>query len=112
MKWKWAMVIFTGIFLVTGTLLAFNEHVRGAAKLALSTSPIVTLSSEHDTRTIMAKMDEGAGFQDVLSHVEADGWKFEEQVGSMFLYSRGDESLVIMLKMWTNQYIVAEMTKG
>ncbi|KMJ58419.1 hypothetical protein AB685_11045 [Bacillus sp. LL01] len=112
MKWKWAIVIFTGILLVTGTLLAFNGHVRGAAKLALTTSPIVTLSSADDTTTVMAKVNDGAGFQDVLSHVEADGWIFEEQVGSMFLYSKGEESLVIMLKMWTNQYIVAEMTKG
>ncbi|KPB04206.1 hypothetical protein [Bacillus sp. CHD6a] len=112
MKWKWVLVIFTGILLVTGTLLAFNEEVRGALKLAVSSSPIVTLSSEEDSTTVMAKMDNGTGVQDVLSHVEEEGWEFEEQLGSTFLFSKGDESLVIMLKMWTNQYIVAEMTEG
>lgn len=112
MKWKWVFIIFTGILLVTGTLLAFNEEVRGAARLTLSSSPVVTLSSEEDSTTVMAKMEEGAGLQDVFSHVEENGWIFEEQMGSTFLYSRGDESLVIMLKMWTNQYIVAELTEG
>ncbi len=112
MKWKWGLVIFTGILLVTGTLLAFNEEVRGAARLALTGSSVVTLSSEEESTTVMAKMDEGAGLQDVFSHVEENGWIFEEQLGSTFLFSKGDESLVIMMKMWTNQYIVAEMTEG
>jgi predicted RNA binding protein YcfA (HicA-like mRNA interferase family) len=109
---KWAILIVAGTLLVTGILLSFNVHVRGAAKLALSKSAIVTLSSNNEATTVMARMNEGEGLQAVIAHIESDGWILEDQLGSVFYFTNGEESLVIILKMWTNQYIVAEMTEG
>ncbi|CAG9619941.1 hypothetical protein [Sutcliffiella rhizosphaerae] len=112
MRLKWTVSILAGILFVTGFLLSFNEHVRGAVKLAFSTTSVVTISTEDETRTVMTKMNDGAGFQVLLSQFEENGWLFEEQMGSTFFFTKGDESLIIMFKMWTNNYIVAEMTEG
>lgn len=112
MKFKWPLLIVAGVLLVTGVLLSFNENVRGAAKLALLGKEVVTISTENETVTVMARLEEGAGFQEVLSLIETEGWILTDQLGSTFVFTRGDESLVLMLKMWTNQYIVAEMTEG
>ncbi|QFT88645.1 hypothetical protein FIU87_08320 [Bacillus sp. THAF10] len=112
MRIKWAITIVVGILFVTGILLSFNEHVRGAVKLAFSTKSIVTVSTENDTKTMMTKLNEGEGFQVLLSYIEEDGWVLEDQLGSTFLFTKEEESLVIMLKMWTSEYIIAEMTEG
>lgn len=112
MKWKLALLVMSGVVLVAGILLSFNPNVRGAAKLAITGSSVVTLASKDDTKTIMTKMNEGQGVQDVFSLIEMEGWQLIDQMGSTLIFTRGEESLVLMLKMWTNQYIVAEMTEG
>ncbi|WP_078381121.1 hypothetical protein [Sutcliffiella halmapala] len=112
MRLKWTLLIIGGIVLITGVLLSFNPNVRGAAKLAITGSPVVTLASKEDTKTVMTKMNAGDGFKEVLWLIETDGWLLTDQIGSTLIFSRDEESLVLMMKMWTNQYIVAEMTEG
>ncbi|WP_223700446.1 hypothetical protein [Sutcliffiella deserti] len=112
MRFKWAVMIVVGVFFVTGLLLSFNGNFRGAVRLAITGSPVITLSSEGDTTKVMTKMSDGEGFQKLLSLVETEGWFLANQSGSIFVFTRGEESLVLMVKMWTNQYIVGEMIEG
>ncbi len=59
----------------------------------------ITISTENETVTVLARMDEGEGFQGGLSLIETDGWLLTNQLGSTFAFTRRDEHAIIFINV-------------
>jgi Holliday junction resolvase len=77
-----------------------------------STNEVIVKTYEnHNYNNYLMKMDKGNGYKELIRYMEDRGWKFVEQMGSGFLFTKDQQKLIVTTKMVTRYFIEIKIDK-
>ena len=106
---KRTIIIILIVILLAGTIsvypVIFQEGnplpiLKGIIKLGVSDDNIVQISNE--PRVYISKAS--VGNTHLIELIEKEGWNFEEQLGSGYIFSRESKNLVVGSVQYTRRY--------
>ncbi|MDN7240579.1 hypothetical protein QWY14_02200 [Planococcus sp. N028] len=119
---KW-LIIFGGLAVVLG-IVAFNSKIyypplpidsvsKNEVINTLNKSPkgILEIAEEDEFEWFITRTEQGKERENLKQMISKKGWQFENQDGSGYFFTKGDNRLIVETEMWTKRYLIVQIPK-
>lgn len=126
---KKGLLVFAGLIglfvIVSTTSIVYNklyypalpiENVskkEAVDRIKNSKEPMVHLTEENGYDWYVIKGGNQAVAAEAIKQMTAEnGWVFEEQMGSAYIFAKPGEKLIVETEMWTSEYIIVQVPEN
>ena len=107
------LIILLGLFIIGYKDVFFQEGkplplVKGIGKMMVTGKPIVQYAENPD-KYIM-KFDNG--YVPLKQFMKEKGWEYQEQVGSGFVFRKGNENTTITTRWYTKKFLLIYLNES
>jgi len=82
-----------------------------AMKLHFSDSEFELLSKTEKRNRYLSESSESSSYDVVKNYMKSKGWKFQEQMGAGFIFSKNGEDAIVVVKQYTRNYFIWEIQR-
>ncbi|MFG6116872.1 hypothetical protein ACGTN9_17100 [Halobacillus sp. MO56] len=116
---KWVIII--GVLAVLLGIVAFDSKIyyptlpiESVSKKEVleslndNTEEIVKIAEENNYGWYITLIEQGKAYENLKNFISKNGWQFQKQEGSGFIFEKDDKTLIVTTQMWTGNYVIVK----
>lgn len=74
-----------------------------------SSQEIIKIGEENEYDWYITRMEQGKAYVNLKQLMWSHGWKFKDQMGAGYIFSKNGKEIVVETQMWTSKYVLCQV---